>query len=329
MTLLALEDVRCHFAMGGGRVLKAVDGVDLTLDAGQTYALVGESGCGKSTLAKLVLGLEQLHGGRVVFDGVDVARLDRVGRRRFRARVQAVFQDPYSSLNPRLRVGTILSEPLTARGERGRAVRERIAEVLELVGLPDNAARLYPHEFSGGQRQRIAIARALVPKPDLIVLDEPVSALDVSIRAQILNLLQDLQTELSLAYLLIAHDLALVEHTSDQLGVMYLGEIVESGPSAAVFAEPRHPYTQALLAAVPRPDPGHPRASGHVTGEIATALDPPSGCRFHPRCPHVMEVCRSVAPGAVETAEATARVVPGGGETGPDVRLAKCHLVDQ
>ena len=317
MTLLALEGVSCHFAMTGRRVLRAVDGVDLAVEAGQTYALVGESGCGKSTLAKLVLGLERLHAGRIVFDGVDIAKLDRDGRRRFRARVQAVFQDPYSSLNPRLRVGTILAEPLTARGERGRAVRERTAEVLELVGLPGHAARLFPHEFSGGQRQRIAIARALVPSPDLIVLDEPVSALDVSIRAQILNLLQDLQTELSLSYLLIAHDLALVEHTSDRLGVMYLGEIVESGPSVEVFAEPRHPYTQALLAAVPRPDPEHPRASGHVTGEIATALDPPSGCRFHPRCPHAMEVCRSDPPAARGRDD---RETPGAG-------VVKCHLM--
>ena len=315
--LLAIEGVSCHFPMSGGRVLKAVDRVHLSLDAAQTYALVGESGCGKSTLAKLVLGLERPHAGRIVFDGVNIASLDRDGRRRFRARVQAVFQDPYSSLNPRLRVGTILAEPLAARGERGRSVRARTAEVLELVGLPANAARLYPHEFSGGQRQRIAIARALVPQPDLIVLDEPVSALDVSIRAQILNLLADLQTELSLSYLLIAHDLALVEHTSDRLGVMYLGEIVESGPSAAVFAEPRHPYTQALLAAVPRPDPAHPRASGHLTGEIATALDPPSGCRFHPRCPHVMEVCRSVAPAARAT----------DGPPGTQGRIANCHMV--
>ena len=319
LTLLALEGVSCHFTMSGGRVLKAVDRVDLSLDAGQTYALVGESGCGKSTLAKLVLGLERLHAGRVVFDGVDVADLNRDGRRRFRARVQAVFQDPYSSLNPRLRVGTILAEPLSARGERGRSVQNRTAEVLELVGLPENAGRLYPHEFSGGQRQRIAIARALVPKPDLIVLDEPVSALDVSIRAQILNLLLDLQEELSLSYLLIAHDLALVEHTSDRLGVMYLGEIVESGPSEEVFAEPRHPYTQALLAAVPRPDPAHPRASGHVTGEIATALDPPSGCRFHPRCPHAMEVCRSLPPPGAQSRGNTATT---------EAYLVKCHLMD-
>ncbi len=329
MTLLALEGVSCHFAMTGRRVLRAVDGVDLAVEAGQTYALVGESGCGKSTLAKLVLGLERLHAGRIVFDGVDIAKLDRDGRRRFRARVQAVFQDPYSSLNPRLRVGTILAEPLTARGERGRAVRERTAAVLELVGLPGHAARLYPHEFSGGQRQRIAIARALVPSPDLIVLDEPVSALDVSIRAQILNLLQDLQTELSLSYLLIAHDLALVEHASDRLGVMYLGEIVESGPSVEVFAEPRHPYTQALLAAVPRPDPEHPRASGHVTGEIATALDPPSGCRFHPRCPHAMEVCRSDAPRGARTANPEGGLTMDGGETESVVRITKCHLVDR
>ena len=223
MSFLAVQEASCHFNMGK-RVLRAVDGVSFEIDKGETFALVGESGCGKSTLAKLVLGLEKLTGGRILFDGEDVTGLDRAGVKRFRSRVQAVFQDPYSSLNPRLRIGTILAEPLKANDAPRRKLASRIEEALELVGLPASAARLYPHEFSGGQRQRIAIARALILRPSLIVLDEPISALDVSIRAQILNLPQDIQTELSLTYFIIARDLALVEHVSDHIGVMYLGE---------------------------------------------------------------------------------------------------------
>ena len=293
--LLHLDGVACHFRTRGG-TLKAVDGVTLSVARGETFALVGESGCGKSTLATLILKLNALSAGRIAFGGEDVRALRGRPLRRYRARVQAVFQDPYSSLNPRLKVRTILAEPLLAHGTSRRDVPAKVDRVLSLVGLPATAAALYPHEFSGGQRQRIAIARALILEPELIVLDEPISALDVSIRAQILNLLQDLQAELGLTYLLIAHDLALVEHVADRVAVMYLGQIVETGPKAEVFDSPRHPYTQALLAAVPRPDPTAPRASGQVHGEIASPLAPPSGCRFHPRCPHVMDVCRDSVP---------------------------------
>lgn len=313
MALLEIEDATCYFDMPSGAVVKAVDGVSLQIERGRTMALVGESGCGKSTLARLILGLERLTRGTIRFDGEDVSRLKRRGLKRFRARVQAVFQDPYSSLNPRLRIGSIVGEPLRAHGVPRRELSSRIDAALTMVGLPTQAAKLYPHEFSGGQRQRIAIARALILKPALIVLDEPISALDVSIRAQILNLLQDVQAELHLTYLVIAHDLALVEHMSDVVAVMYLGQIVEWGDSESVFSGPRHPYTQALLAAVPRPDPTFPRAKGHVTGEIASALELPSGCRFHPRCPDAIESCRSLAP--LEHSVAA-------------VHKAACHLLD-
>lgn len=313
MALLEIEDATCYFDMPSGAVVKAVDGVSLQIERGRTMALVGESGCGKSTLARLILGLERLTRGTIRFDGEDVSRMKRRGLKRFRSRVQAVFQDPYSSLNPRLRIGSIVGEPLRAHGVPRRELPSRIDAALTMVGLPIQAAKLYPHEFSGGQRQRIAIARALILKPALIVLDEPISALDVSIRAQILNLLQDVQDELHLTYLVIAHDLALVEHMSDVVAVMYLGQIVEWGDSESLFGDPRHPYTQALLAAVPRPDPTFPRAKGHVTGEIASALELPSGCRFHPRCPDAIESCRSLAP--LEHSVAA-------------MHKAACHLLD-
>ena len=310
-TLLTLDDVACHFRTRGG-TLKAVDGVSLAVARGETFALVGESGCGKTTLATLILKLNPLSRGRITFAGEDVGGLKGKAAKRYRSRVQAVFQDPYSSLNPRLKVKTILAEPLLAHGAARREVVAKVERALSLVGLPTAAARLYPHEFSGGQRQRIAIARALILRPDLIVLDEPISALDVSIRAQILNLLQDLQTELGLTYLLIAHDLALVEHVADRVAVMYLGQIVETADKAALFDSPRHPYTQALLAAVPRPDPQAPRASGQVQGEIASALNPPAGCRFHPRCPSCMAVCRNEAPKFIASGS----------------HAASCHLLD-
>ena len=295
MTLLAVTDVKSHYKTPAG-IVKALDGVSLELHEGETAALVGESGCGKSTLAKVILGLAPLTAGKITFNGTDAATMDRSERMNFRRHVQAVFQDPYSSLNPRLRVEKILAEPMQAHGFNRASIQKRLARVLEMVGLAEDAARLYPHEFSGGQRQRIAIARALMLEPKLIVLDEPISALDVSIRAQILNLLQDIQDELGLAYLLIAHDLALVEHASVQASVMYLGRIVEYGQTANLFSKPVHPYTQALLSAVPQPDPKVMRDSSLIQGEVASALDPPPGCHFHPRCPHASEQCRSEAP---------------------------------
>jgi oligopeptide/dipeptide ABC transporter ATP-binding protein len=302
VSLLEVRDLSRYFAAGGGlfgprRHVKAVDGVSFSIDEGETFALVGESGCGKTTIAKLVLRLERATAGSIRFDGHDLATLPASGLRRLRRQLQAVFQDPYASLNPRLRVHTILAEPILAHERPGRVeIGRRVGELLDVVGLPASAARLFPHEFSGGQRQRIAIARALALKPRLLVLDEPISALDVSIRAQVLNLLADIQAQYRLAYLVIAHDLALVEHFSDRVGVMYLGNLVEIGPTDAVFAEPRHPYTQALIASVPRPDPDHAAPLDVIRGEIGSALAPPAGCKFHPRCPRAIAVCRTELP---------------------------------
>ena len=294
--MLKLENLSKHYAARRGTV-RAVDDVSFEVRPGATTALVGESGCGKTTIAKMILQLERPAAGRILFEGNDIAAMDRTAIRAYRRAVAAVFQDPYSSLNPRLRVGAIIAEPILAHRSPGRAaVAARVAEVLDVVGLPATAARLYPHEFSGGQRQRIAIARALALQPRLMVLDEPVSALDVSIRAQVLNLLQDIQDQFGLTYLIIAHDLALVEHFSSDVAVVYLGRIAEMGPTEQVFAEPRHPYTQALLAAVPLPDPDHVLSEAAAAGEIASAMNPPPGCRFNTRCPHVMPVCREVAP---------------------------------
>jgi oligopeptide/dipeptide ABC transporter ATP-binding protein len=277
--------------------VRAVDAVSFTLPAGATLGLVGESGCGKTTTSKLVLGLERPTAGVIRFDGLDVTALDAAGRRRYRRSVQAVFQDPYASLDPRMRVGTIVAEPLVINADlEGAARRRRVAELLDLVGLPERAASLYPHEFSGGQRQRIAIARALALSPKLVVLDEPVSALDVSIRAQILNLLTELQERLGVSYLFIAHDLAAVAHMSHTIAVMYLGRIVEMGDADTVALAPRHPYTRALFAAALPVDVDGPREPSTLSGEVPSPLDPPKGCRFHPRCPVALARCATEEP---------------------------------
>ena len=292
-----------HFATRGGffggdhGVVRAVDDISFAIDSGKTLGVVGESGCGKTTTAKLVLGLETPTGGAIRFDGRDLAGLDRAGRRYYRKSVQAVFQDPFASLNPRMRIDAIIAEPLTTNETiTSDEVRRRVLELLNLVGLPARSADLFPHEFSGGQRQRIAIARALSLSPKLVVLDEPVSALDVSIRAQILNLLSDLQAELGLSYLFIAHDLAAVAHMSHDIVVMYLGKIVESGDAHSVATNPMHPYTKALFSAALPSHPEEQREEIILTGEVPSPLRPPSGCRFHPRCQHAMPRCASDVP---------------------------------
>jgi oligopeptide/dipeptide ABC transporter ATP-binding protein len=301
--LLEARGLTKHFAVGrgllgrGGGVVRAVDDIGFTIEPGRTLGVVGESGCGKTTTAKLVLRLEKPTAGQILFENEDVARLEGDDLRRYRKSVQAVFQDPYASLNPRMRVDAIIAEPLITH-ERldAPAVAARVAGLLDVVGLPARSRDLFPHEFSGGQRQRIAIARALALSPRLVVLDEPVSALDVSIRAQILNLLRDLQRQLGLAYLFIAHDLAAVAHMSHVIAVMYLGRIVEIGDAAQVALAPQHPYTQALFAAALPAHPDERREDVVLAGEVPSPLNPPTGCRFHPRCPKVMAHCSQHEP---------------------------------
>jgi oligopeptide/dipeptide ABC transporter ATP-binding protein len=295
--------------------VRAVDGVSFSVDAGETLALVGESGCGKSTVSRLVLRLIEPDAGEIRFDGTDLLAMNANELRAFRRDAQIIFQDPYASLNPRMTVGQILTEPLALHAlVRPDGRRERVEELLRLVGLEPRFARRYPHEFSGGQRQRIAIARALAAQPKLIICDEPVSALDVSIRSQILNLLRDLQERLGLAYIFVSHDLAVVKHIADRVAVMNLGTIVETAEAEELFASPRHPYSRALLSAIPVPKPQAKRSRIVLQGEMGSALNPPSGCRFHTRCPFEIERCRIEAPQLVASA------------TG---HLTACHRTDE
>ena len=304
--LLRAEGLVKHFPLQRGffgrpeKAVRAVDGVSFDIATGETVALVGESGSGKSTVGRLVLRLLEPTAGKVLVDGENIFDLNEARLRALRRSLQIIFQDPFASLNPRMTVGQILAEPLKLHGLADGARSQRVAELLHLVGLGSRHARRYPHEFSGGQRQRIGIARALAVEPRLIVCDEPVSALDVSIQAQVLNLLQDLQRRFKLSYLFIAHDLAVVKHIATRVVVMYLGKIVECGPTRALFAEPRHPYTQALLSAIPVPEPAAKRGRIILQGDVPSAIDPPSGCRFRTRCPHARERCRIEDPPLIE-----------------------------
>jgi len=316
VTLLEADNLVKHFPVkggffSGGAVVRAVDGVSFRIEAGRTLGVVGESGCGKTTTAKVVLGLETPTSGSLRFEGGDLQTLNAEGRRRYRRSVQAVFQDPYASLNPRMRVGAIITEPLVVHEQLARGeARERARRLLDVVSLPERSIDLFPHEFSGGQRQRIAIARALALEPKVIVLDEPVSALDVSIRAQILNLLRDLQARLGLAYLFITHDLAAVAYMSHTVAVMYLGKLVEVGPARAVATAPQHPYTKALFAAALPSHPDERRDEVTLPGEVPSPIAPPPGCRFHTRCPVVMDRCSREEPPLVHVTD----------------RLVACHL---
>jgi oligopeptide/dipeptide ABC transporter ATP-binding protein len=296
---LTVDDLVVHYASRNGPPVRAVDGVSFDVARAETLGLVGESGCGKSSVSNAIVGLVAPTRGSIVVDGTEIAGANAATLREARARMQMVFQDPVTSLNPRMTVGAAIGEPLLVRGlARGAVLRERVAALLTEVGLhPDHAAR-YPHQFSGGQRQRVVIARALALRPALLICDEPVSALDVSVRAQILNLLVALQRDRGMACLFVSHDLAVVRHVCDRVAVMYLGRLAELAPRDALFAAPRHPYTRALLAAVPEPDPVLQRAKVRepLVGEIPSPANPPAGCRFHTRCPVAGEICRRVEP---------------------------------
>jgi oligopeptide transport system ATP-binding protein len=301
--LMAVDDLRVTFNVrhrglrGGNYEVFAVDGVDLAINAGEVVGLVGESGCGKTTTGRTMLRLQQPSSGTVTYRNIDIAKMNRAQTKDMHRQVQAVFQDPYDSLNPRLTVSKIIQEPLRIHDLHAGRCSDRVAEVLELVGLNPLLAKRHPNELSGGQRQRVGIARALAPDPAMLVCDEPVSALDVSVQAQVISVFRRLREELSLAYLFISHDLSVVRYLSDRVAVMYAGGIVESGPAHEVTDHPLHPYTRALLDAVPSPDPARStRSIRHPVGEPPSLVSPPPGCRFHPRCPFVKEVCRSEVP---------------------------------
>ncbi|MCP3739667.1 ABC transporter ATP-binding protein [Rossellomorea sp. BNER] len=309
-TLLKVEGLKKHFPIPGGILgktvghVKAVDGVSFEVRKGETLGIVGESGCGKSTTGRMLLRLIEPSEGKVSFEDKEVTKLSNSELRKLRRDMQMVFQDPFASLNPRHTVGKILEEPLIVHGIGSSQERKkRVHELLEIVGLSSYHAKRYPHQFSGGQRQRIGIARALMTKPKLIIADEPVSALDVSIQSQVLNLMQDLQKEFGLTYLFIAHDLGVVRHISDRVGVMYLGRMVELSESENLYDKPLHPYTQALLSAVPIPDPKFERDSILLQGDIPSPSNPPSGCAFHTRCPQATEICRKKTPEFKEQSE--------------------------
>jgi oligopeptide/dipeptide ABC transporter ATP-binding protein len=305
--LLEVKDLKTYYPIRSGILqrtvghVKAVDGVSFSIFEGETFGLVGESGCGKSTTGRSILRLTEATSGEVWFQGRDLMRLSKTEMRKVRRHLQIIFQDPYASLNPRMTVGAILEEPLIVHGITDKAARKRrVQELLEVVGLAAYHANRYAHEFSGGQRQRIGIARALALHPKLVVADEPVSALDVSVQSQVLNLLKDLQEQFHLTYLFVAHDLSVVHHICDRVAVMYLGRIVELGDSDALYERPLHPYTEALMSAVPLPDPKQKRERILLQGDVPSPANPPQGCAFHPRCPKAKDICRTTRPSLVE-----------------------------
>jgi oligopeptide/dipeptide ABC transporter ATP-binding protein len=307
--LLEINDLSKHFPLGGGVFLKpsawirAVDGVSFSVSRGENFGLVGESGCGKSTLGRLILRLIDPTSGGIRFDGQDITGLSRADMRAFRSRMQIIFQDPYSSLDPRMKVESIIAEPLNVIKQLSKTQRRNIvSELLEKVGLRSIDLDKYPHEFSGGQRQRIGIARSLCVRPDLIVADEPVSALDVSIQAQVINLMQDLKDEFGLSYIFISHDLSVIHHVCDRIAVMYFGTIVELAPTQMFLSSPRHPYTEALLQAVPLPDPHRRARPFSMEGDVPNPLEPPTGCAFHPRCQYAFDRCQKQTPPLIEVA---------------------------